>query len=107
MAGHGAYEALRGQRTARTVGERPALEEVVEPQGAVTVGCVAAPVPPLAVRLLAGAAGEAVDARTLSFLLSQSVSARRTEEEEKEKEQLEGQGGSSRWERRRRRTMRC
>ena len=45
---------------------RPGVLTELEPQGrAVTVGYVAAPVPLLAVPLLAGAAGEAVYARTL------------------------------------------
>ena len=49
MAGQDAYEALRGQKTARTAGLHP--DELVEPgvQGrAVTVGYVAARVPTLA-----------------------------------------------------------
>ena len=80
-----AHVALRGQKTASS-GMRPEpLEEVPKPQGgAVTVGNVAAPVPLLAVPLLAGAAGEAVDARTLSFLLVWSL-AQKVEEEEKRK----------------------
>ena len=44
-----------------------------EYSGAVTVGYVAAPVPLLAEPLLAGAAGEAVDARTLRFLVARSL----------------------------------
>ena len=45
--------------------QRPGVLTESEPQGgAVTFGNVAAPVPLLAVPLLAGAAGEAVDART-------------------------------------------
>ena len=59
-----------------------------EPQGgAVTVGYVAAPVPLLAVPLLAGAAGEAVDDRTLRFLLARSLAEE--EEEEQRKAQVE------------------
>ena len=82
-AGQDAFDVLWGQRTARTVGARPApSDEVVEPQGvAVTVGYVAAPVPLLAVPLLAGAAGEAVDARTLRFLLAWSLAEKNEEEE--------------------------
>ena len=52
-------------------------------RGAVTVGSVAAPVP-----LLAGAAGEAVDDRTLRFLLARSLAEK--EEEEQRKAQVEG-----------------
>ena len=45
------------------------------------VGYVAAPVPLLTVLLLAGAAGEAVEARTLSFLLARSLAEKKKEEE--------------------------
>ena len=69
-----AHEALRGQKTASS-GTRPEpLEEVSEPQvGAVTVGYVAAPVPFLSSPVLADTAAEAVDARTVKFLLSDAL----------------------------------
>ena len=76
-------------------GQRPGVLTEPEPQGgAVTVGCVAASVPLLAVPLLAGAAGEAVDARTLSFLLARSLTETKKvvvveEEERKKREEKE------------------
>ena len=83
------HEGPRAPKTARATGARPGVLQKPEPQeGAVTDGYVAAPVPSLAVPLLAGAAGDAVDARTLSFLLAKSVAARKKDEEEKEMEQL-------------------
>ena len=68
-------------------GERPApLAEVCGPQGrAVTGGYVAAPVPSLAVPLLAGAAGEAVDSSSLRFL---AAAALRKLEKEEDKEKV-------------------
>ena len=60
------------------------LTEPVLQGGAVTVGYVAAPVPLLAVPLLAGAAGEAVDAGTLRFFLARSLAEEEEEEEEEE-----------------------
>ena len=79
-----AHEALRGQKTASS-GTRPEpLVEVSEPQvGAVTVGYVAAPVPFLSSPVLADAAAEAVDARTVKYLLKAAL-RRREEEERKE-----------------------
>ena len=63
------------------------FEEVSEPQGrAFTVGHVAAPVPLLAVPLLAGAAGEAVDSRTLGFLFERSLAEKKEEEEQRKAE---------------------
>ena len=53
--------------------------------GAVTVGYVAAPAPLLAVPLLAGAAGEAIDGAALSFLLHQSLAVKKEEEERRQK----------------------
>ena len=91
MAGQDAYEALRGQKAARTVGERPApLVEVVEPRaGAVTDGYVAAPVPSLALPLLAGAAGEDVDSSSLWFLTYAALRKRQKEEEVRKREEKE------------------
>ena len=87
-----AHDGLRAKKTVTSTREEASTSGVAarSPAGARAQGgaVTAAPAPSLAVPLLAGAAGEAVDARTLSFLLAQSVSARRTEEEEKEKEQL-------------------
>ena len=70
MAGQDAYVALREQRTARAVGDRPApLEEITESQWeAVAVGHLAAPVPLLSPPMLADTAAEAVDSRTVRFL---------------------------------------
>ena len=92
MAGQDAYEAL--QRTARTVGARQGVLVEPEPKrGAVTDGYVAAPVPSLAVPLLAGAAGEVVDSSSLRFLtaaaLRQREEERKKELEEKRKRELE------------------
>ena len=68
---------------------RPGVLTEPESQGeAFTVCYVPAPVPLLAVPLLAGAAGEAVDARTLSFLLARSLA-----EKEEEKGAGEGEEG--------------
>ena len=54
------------------------------PQGAATVGYVAAPGLLLAVPVLAG--GDGVDRTALSFLVRRAVEDRKREEEEKEKE---------------------
>ena len=60
---HELYEGLRAQKPPLPR-KRPGLPPEPEPRGgAVTVGYVAAPAPPLAVPLLASAAGEAVDHR--------------------------------------------
>ena len=77
-----AHKALRGQKTASS-GTRPEpLVEVSEPQvGAVTVGYVAAPVPFLSSPMLADAAAEAVDARTVKYLLKAALRRREEEEE--------------------------
>ena len=71
-AGHEMHEALRGQTTARAAGKRPApLAEVSGTQeAAVTVDYVAAAgAPSLATPSLADAAGDAVDAVTVEFLV--------------------------------------
>ena len=84
-AGPWTYAGLRAQKTA-SPGERPGVLTEPEPQGrAVTVGYVAAPVQLLAVPLLAGAAGEAVDDAALSFLLKQSLAEKEEGEERRQK----------------------
>ena len=57
--------------------------------GAVTVGYVAAPVPTLALPVLAGSVGEAVDDRTLRFLLGRSLAEKKEEEEKRRKGEVE------------------
>ena len=86
--GLGTNDGLRAQTTASS-GKRPGVLTEPEPQGgAVTVGYVAAPVPTLALSVLAGSAGEAVDDRSLRFLLGRSL-AEKEEEEEEEKRRKE------------------
>ena len=76
------YLGLRAQ-TSFSAG-RPGVLEEPEPQGgAVTDGYVAAPVPSLAVPLLAGAAGELVDSSSLRFLTAAALRQREEEEERK------------------------
>ena len=91
-AGPELYEGLRAQTTASS-GMRPApLVEVSEPQeeeGAVTVGYVAAPMPTFALPVLAGSAGEAVDDRSLRFLLGRSLAEKKEEEEKRRKAEVE------------------
>ena len=77
------HDALRRQKTA-SAGARPGVLKDPAPQGAVTVGDVAAPGPLLAAPLLASTAGEAVDNAALSFLLQQSLAAQKEEEVELE-----------------------
>ena len=81
------HYALRRQKTASAA--RPGVLEDPAPQGAVTVGYVAAPVPTLALSVLAGSAGEAVDDRSLRFLLGRSLAETKEEEEKKAKEEEE------------------
>ena len=95
------YKAPRGQKTAteeveKTThnvprhqktplpGGRPGVQKDPAPQGAVTVGYVAAPGPLLAVPLLASTASEAVDNAALSFLLQQSLVEKRVMEAEED-----------------------
>ena len=77
------HYALRRQKTT-SVGARPGVLKDPAPQGAVTVGYVAAPGPLLAAPLLASTAGEAVDNAAFSFLLQQSLAAQKEEEVELE-----------------------
>ena len=79
---------LRAQKTV-SAGARPGVLKDPAPQGAVTVGYVAAPVPTLALSVLAGSAGEAVDDRSLRFLLGRSLAETKEEEEKKAKEKEE------------------
>ena len=75
----------RDRKTASAVGTRPEpLEEVSAPQGAVTVGYVAAPGPLLSTPLLADTAAETVDARTVKFLLQKTLARKKEEERRKE-----------------------
>ena len=73
MAGQDAYEALRGQRTARTAGWHP--DELVEP--GVQPGHGGAPSPSLPHI----ARGDTLDALTLSFLVHQAVLAQEKEKD--------------------------
>ena len=81
------HVALRRQKTA-SAGARPGVLEDPAPQGAVTVGYVAAPVPLLSTPSLADTAAEAVDARTVKFLLQQSLARKKKEEEEEERRKV-------------------
>ena len=79
------HDALRRLKTA-SAGARPGVLQDPAPQGAVTVGYVAAPVPFLSSPMLADAAAEAVDARTIKYLLKAALRRREEEEERKERE---------------------
>ena len=77
--------APRSQKTARSSGKHPGvLQEPEVQEGAVTVGYVAAPAPFLSSPMLADAAAEAVDARTVKYLLKAALRRREEEEERKE-----------------------
>ena len=84
----GTHSARQGQKTA--AGTRPApLAEVAEPQGlSVAPRCPDASVPSLSTPSLADTAAEAVDARTVRFLLQAELKQRK-EEEEEEMQELE------------------
>ena len=83
------HYALRRQKTASAA--RPGVLKDPAPQGAVTVGYVAAPVPTLALSVLAGSAGEAVDDRSLRFLLGRSLAEKKEEEEKRRKAEFDRQ----------------
>ena len=86
---HELYEGVRAQKPPLP-GKRPGLPPEPEPRGgAVTVGYVAAPAPPLAVPLLASAAGEAVDHSTLQFLLKHAIEMKKALEEEERRKKVE------------------
>ena len=99
------YKAPRGQKTATEEvektshnvprhqktplpGGRPGVLKDPAPQGAVTVGYVAAPGPLLSTPSLADTAAEAVDARTVKFLLQQSLARKKKEEEEERRRKV-------------------
>ena len=83
---HEKYVGLRAQKPPLP-GKRPGLQLEPGPQGgAVTDGYVAALAPPLAVLLLASAAGEAVDHSTLQFLLTHAFETKKALEEEEDEE---------------------
>ena len=82
------HEGLRPQKTAGATGARPGVLTEPEPQGgAVTVGYGSAPGPLLSTPLLADTAAEAVDARTVKFLLQKTLARKKEEEEEEEEEE--------------------
>ena len=77
--------APRSQKTARASGKHPGVLQEPEVQGgAITVGHVAAPAPFISSPMLADAAAEAVDARTVKYLLKAALRRREEEEERKE-----------------------
>ena len=85
MAGQDAYEALRGQKTARTAGFAPRRARGAggcTVRGQVTVGYVAARVPTLAGHRLTSD-DDGVDGRTVRFLLKQSLAEKKEWEEER------------------------
>ena len=75
---------LRAQ-TMVSAGQRPGALTEPEPQGAVTVGYVAAPGPLLEVSSMAG--GDSVDGTALRFLVKKALERQKEEEEEKRKEE--------------------
>ena len=78
------HYAPRRQKTT-SAGARPGVLKDPAPQGAVTVGYVAAPGPLLSTPSLADTAAEAVDARTVKFLLQKTLARKKKEEEEEER----------------------
>ena len=72
-------------------GARPGVLKDPAPQGAVTVGYVAAPVPLLVQPVLGG--GNTLDAAAVQFLLAQSLLQRQRDEEEAAQRFGEGGGG--------------
>ena len=82
------HDALRRQKTA-SAGARPGVLKDPAPQGAVTVGYVAAPGPLLSTPLLADTAAEAVDARTVKYLLHAALNEKKEEEKEERRKAKE------------------
>ena len=75
----GENSAPRGQKTHKA-GGRPGVLKEPEPQGAVTVGYVAAPGPLLEVASMAG--GDSVDGTALRFLVKKALDRQKEEEEQ-------------------------
>ena len=82
----GENSAPRGQKTHKAGGQPGVLKEP-EPQGAVTVGYVAAPGPLLEVASMAG--GDSVDVTALRFLGKKAIERQKEEEQAKVKRQEE------------------
>ena len=76
----GEHDGLRAQKTVRATGARPGVLKEPEPQGAVTVGYVAAPGPLLEVASMAG--GDSVDGTALRFLVKKALDRKKEEEEQ-------------------------
>ena len=81
------YYAPRRQKTA-SAGMRPGVLKDPAPQVAATYPSVTAPLPSLAVPLLAGTAGEVVDTSSLRYLTADALT-QREEEERKRRRELE------------------
>ena len=81
------HYAPRRQKTT-SAGARPGVLKDPAPQGAVTVGYVAAPEPLLSTPSLAESAAEAVDARTVKFLFQKTLARKKEEEEEERRKEV-------------------
>ena len=82
------HDALRRLKTA-SAGARPGVLKDPAPQGAVTVGYVAAPEPLLCTPLLADTAADTVDARTVKYLLHAALQVKKEEEKEERRKAKE------------------
>ena len=82
------HYALRRQKTA-SAGARPGVLKDPAPQGAVTVGYVAAPGSLLCTPLLADTAADTVDARTVKYLLHAALKEKKEEEKEERRKAKE------------------
>ena len=78
----GPNEALRGQKTASAAGTRPGVLKDPAPQGAVTVGYVAAPGPLLSTPSFADSMADSVDDRAVQILLQLALKKKEEEDEE-------------------------
>ena len=84
----GEHDGPRAQKTARATGAQPGVLTEPEPQGgAVTVSYVL-PRGLLSTPLLADTAAEAVDARTVKFLLQKTLARKKEEEEEERRKEV-------------------
>ena len=99
MEEHEKYGALRRQRAPQLESRLAPLSEVAGPQRSDrTVRRSAGDgLPTLASPSLAGSAGEAVDAGTLSFLTAQALEAKRKEEQKVSQRQQVDQGRVEGW----------